>query len=228
LVVASTTKDDRAWLSEIPPSLNWTIAHYRVDKPLSPALSVPSAAGNEAMVYLTYIIDNYNALPDIVFFHHAHLQAWHQKLDSLQELARLRPQYILKAGYASTRCLSGCENIVPLEGAKPGDWARFPKLDRKTHLATLLHAFLEPEKGEEVPSRLAAPCCAQFAVSGERIRMRSLDWWVDLRNWLINTPLQSLNSGRLMEHLWHVWFGMPAELCPSLESCRCHVFGIGD
>ncbi|KAJ4402146.1 hypothetical protein N0V82_010805, partial [Gnomoniopsis sp. IMI 355080] len=119
LVVASTTRDDTTWLSDIPPSLNWTIAHYRVDAPLSPALSVPSTNGNEAMVYLTYIIDHYDALPDVIFFHHSHLQAWHQKLNAIEQLTRLRPSYILKAGYASTRCLSGCENIVKLAGGEP-------------------------------------------------------------------------------------------------------------
>lgn len=225
LVIASTTKDDTAWLSQISPSQNWTIHHYRVDAPLSPELSVPSTNGNEAVVYLTYIIDNYDTLPDITLFHHAHLTAWHQKLTSLDEVRRLRPEYVLKAGYASTRCLSGCENIVPLEGGRPGDWSNFARLDRKTHLVTLLDAFLDPKKGEgegegrmaaaavkPMPTKLAAPCCAQFAVSADRIRGRSRDWWIDLRGWVVNTPLESINSGRLMEHLWHVWFGMPAEL----------------
>lgn len=213
LVVASTTRDDTSWLSQIPPSLNWTIHHYRVDAPISTSLTVPSLKGNEAMVYLTYIIDNYDNLPDVIFFHHAHLTAWHQRLSSLVEVTRLRPEYILKAGYASTRCLSGRENLVTLEGGTPGEWAMFPRLDRKTHLVTLLDAFLEPDKGEtKIPPKIAAPCCAQFAVSKERVRSRSKDWWEALRGWVIDTPLQSINSGRLMEHLWHIWFGMPAEL----------------
>lgn len=213
LVIASTTNDDTAWLSQIPPLLNWTIAHYRVDSPLFPALSVPSAKGNEAMVYLTYIIDHYDTLPDVIFFHHAHLQAWHQTLTSLEELTRLRASYVLKAGYASTRCLSGCENIVKLAGGQPGPFPAFASLDRKTQLVTLLDAFLEEEeKGETMPEKIAAPCCAQFAVSREAVRWREREWWVDLRAWVANTPLQSLNSGRLMEHLWHLWFGMEAEL----------------
>lgn len=212
LVVASTTHDDTAWLAQIPPALNWTVAHYRVDAPLSPALSVPSTNGNEAMVYLTYIIDHYEILPDVIFFHHAHLKAWHQKRTSLEELAHLRPSYVLKAGYASTRCLSGCENIVKLAGGQPGAFPAFASLDRKTQLVTLLDAFLEEEKGETVPPRIAAPCCAQFAVSREAVRRREREWWVDLRAWVANTPLKSMNSGRLMEHLWHLWFGMEAEL----------------
>ncbi|KAL1870760.1 hypothetical protein Daus18300_005080 [Diaporthe australafricana] len=211
LVVASTTKDDTAWLSEIPPSLNWTINHYRVDAPLTPRLSVPLNRGNEAMVYLTYIIDNYAALPDVIFFHHGHPRAWHQKLSSADEVARLRPEYVLKAGFASARCLDGCENVVALHGAEPAPWAAFPKLSRKEHLVTLLDAFLEPARFEAeraVPAQIAAPCCAQFAVSRERVLRRSREWWVKLREWLMDSPLPSMNSGRLMEHLWHVFFGM--------------------
>lgn len=213
LVVASTTHEDTTWLSEIPASLNWTINHYRVDAPLSPALSVPSRNGNEAMVYLTYIIDNYDALPDVIFFHHGHERAWHQKLSSADEVASLRAEYVLKAGYASARCLSGCENIVPLEGGEPASsMAELPLLSRKDHLVTVLENFLEPARFPElegaVPSKLAAPCCAQFAVSRERVLRRDREWWVKLREWLIDAPLPSMNSGRLMEHLWHVFFGM--------------------
>lgn len=210
LVIASTTKDDTTWLSQISPSLNWSLHHYRVDAPLSPQLTVPALKGNEAMVYLTYIIDNYDSLPDVVLFHHGHLNAWHQRLSSLVEVTSLRAEYILQAGYASTRCLSGKENIIVLEGGQPGEWEMFPHLDRQTHLVTLLDAFLDPK--EEIPPRIAAPCCAQFAVSREAIRGREREWWMALRGWLLETPLMSINSGRLMEHLWHIWFGMPAEL----------------
>lgn len=215
LVVASTKKDDTAWLSEIPSSLNWTINHYRVDDPLTPALSVPSRNGNEAMVYLTYIIDNYDSLPDVIFFHHGHPRAWHQKLTSAEEVARLRAEYVLKAGYASARCLPGCENVVSLEGGEPAPrMAVLPLMSRRDHLVTLLENFLEPARFPElegtVPKQLAAPCCAQFALSRERVLRREREWWVKLREWLIEAPLPNMNSGRLMEHLWHVWFGVEA------------------
>lgn len=215
LVVASTTRDDTSWLSQIPPSLNWTLYHYCVDKPIAPDfLTVPSTKGNEAMVYLTYIIDHYDDLPQVIFFHHAHLTAWHQRWSSLLEVTRLRAEHILRAGYASARCLSGRENIVTLEGGQPADLLdASPRFNRRTRLVTLLDAFLEPEKGEtDIPSRISAPCCAQFAVSRDAVRRRSNEWWETLREWVLQTPLESAQSGRLMEMLWHIWFGMPAEL----------------
>jgi hypothetical protein len=215
LVVASTPREDTAWLSDISPSLNWTIHHYRLDGPLSPGLSVPPSKVSEAMAYLTYIIDNYDTLPDVIFFRHGDSRPWHQKLSSAEEVSRLRAEYVLKAGYTSVRCLDGCENILSLEGVQPAsDMAVLPLLSRVDHLVTLLEHFLEPARYPDlegsVPKQLAAPCCAQFAVSRERVLRRDKEWWVKLREWLIKAPIPGVNSGPLMEHLWHIFFGVEA------------------
>jgi Protein of unknown function (DUF3431) len=157
------------------------------------------------MVYLTYIIDNYDSLPDIVFFHHDHAQAWHQQFSSTYELAHFNPLSVLKHGYLSPRCLPGCENIIELSGdvAPLDDLKGTP---RHVQIASVLHEFL----GEELPERIAAPCCAQFAVSREAIRGRSLETWKGLREWLVGTGLDSRSSGRVLEYTWHLWFGMEA------------------
>lgn len=208
LVVASTSADDTSWLSFVPH--DWALHKYVVDAPpASPALSVPANKGNEAMVYLSYIITHYDALPDVVFFHHAHHRAWHQELDSAAEVASLRASYVVQQGYASARCLPGCENVVPLADHRV-ELREFRAAGRSVHLTTLLDEFLSAEeKSQAVPEKLAAPCCAQFAVSREAIRRRSREWWLRLRDWLLETPLDSRTSGRLLEHLWHVWFGQP-------------------
>lgn len=211
LVIASTSDlpaDSVAWIGEV--SQDWDVHNYIADAPTAPSLSIPVNKGNEAMVYLTYIIDHYDALPDIVFFHHSHLKAWHQEMDSAAEVALLRPSYVVKKGYASARCLSGCENIIPLADYSV-DPARMHHVGRDVQLTTLLDEFLERDKGERVPKRLAAPCCAQFAASREAIRARSREWWLRLRQWLIDTPLDNLTSGRLLEHTWHKWLGEKAE-----------------
>lgn len=59
-----------------------------------------------------------------------------------------------------------------------------------------------------MPERIAAPCCAQFAVSREAVRRHGLEWWVRLRKWLIETELDNRSSGRVLEYTWHLWFGM--------------------
>ncbi|RDL33835.1 uncharacterized protein BP5553_08203 [Venustampulla echinocandica] len=86
LVVASTTSSNLTWLAPALAKSHWTPKVYVTDSANTP-LTVPVNKGNEAMTYLTYIIDNYDALPDIIFFHHDHSQDWHQLFSSAYELA---------------------------------------------------------------------------------------------------------------------------------------------
>ncbi|KAL8403105.1 hypothetical protein RB594_008387 [Gaeumannomyces avenae] len=222
LVVASTSKDDTSWLASIPRREGggggdggWDVFHYVVDAPLSPGLTVPANKGNEAMVYLTYIVAHYDDLPDVVFFRHGHRRAWHQGgHDAAAQVRGLRAAHVAAVGFASARCLPGCENVMTIPGG-PGravPLARFGAqgASREGMLATLLAEFLG-SGGEEVPRRLAAPCCAQFAASRAAIRARPREWWVRLRDWLLHTPLDSLASGRLMEYTWAIWLGEKAE-----------------
>ncbi|KAI1339839.1 hypothetical protein F5Y15DRAFT_415759 [Xylariaceae sp. FL0016] len=212
LVIASTSaKEERnsAWLSDVP--MDWDLYYYSVDNPISPMLAVPDNRGNEAMVYLTYIIDYYHDLPDVVLFHHDHLRAWHQELDSITEVVGLRTQYVVDEGFVSTRCLGNCENVMPVAQKVPPLAGLRKKTPRDEQLSALLNVFLEPGR-EAVPEVIAAPCCAQFAASREAIQGRSRDWWAQLRQWLIETPLPSAQSGRLIEWTWHIWLGQESVL----------------
>lgn len=209
LVVASTSQmvanGDTAWLADVPPP--WQpVFHYVTDAPLSPALAVPVHKGNEAMAYLSYIVDHYDTLADVVVFHHGHRRGWHQEMDSVDEVRRLRVEYVAQRGYASLRCLPGCENIIVLADYAV-EAAQMPRYGRDVQLTTLLDDFLDKDAGERVPVRLASPCCAQFAASRAAIRRRSRAWWTSLRQWVVDTPLRDAESGRLLEHTWHIWLG---------------------
>ncbi|KAF4624714.1 hypothetical protein G7Y89_g13455 [Cudoniella acicularis] len=119
LIIASTTTSNLTWLTSLPSkNLPWKPHIYVTDTTTPPAntFTVPINKGNEAMAYLTYIIDNYRSLPDIMFFHHDHHQAWHQSFSSSFELSHLNPTTVLSQGYVSPRCLPGCENIIELSG----------------------------------------------------------------------------------------------------------------
>ncbi|KAL1900974.1 hypothetical protein Sste5346_002036 [Sporothrix stenoceras] len=229
LVVASSsrmvTNGDTAWLADVPAS--WQpVFHYVTDAPLSPELSVPVHKGNEAMAYLTYIVDHYDDLADVVVFHHGHRRGWHQEMDSVDEVKRLRPEYVAKAGYASLRCLPGCENVIVLANYAV-DQSELHRHPRDVQLTTLLDDFLDKDAGENVPVRLASPCCAQFAASRQAIQRRSRAWWRSLRQWVIDTPVVDQESGRLLEHTWHVWLGNESYHCPQYDACQCHTYGIG-
>lgn len=213
LVVASsiaTSRDAASWLSDVPQ--DWAVYHYVTDSmDGSSSLSVPADKGNEAMAYLTYIIDHYGALPDVVFFRHSHAASWHQNFDSAFEVSRLRAGYVLERGYVSPRCLAGCENVMPVAEARDAvPISEIHLAARDVQLRSLLAEFLDP--AEPIPEKIAAPCCAQFAVSRDAVHARSLEWWEEMRNWLITTSLSSYSSGRLLEWTWHIWFGEDASL----------------
>lgn len=57
---------------------------------------------------------------------------------------------------------------------------------------------------------MGAACCAQFAVSRDRVLERPLSDYEGLRQWVVDTHLSDAHSGRVLEFLWHVVFGMTA------------------
>ena len=59
----------------------------------------------------------------------------------------------------------------------------------------------------DVSRIIANPCCAQFAVSSKQVRERSLAEYNRYYRWLMETPLPDDTSGRVLEYLWHVFFG---------------------
>ena len=66
--------------------------------------------------------------------------------------------------------------------------------------------------GEEgpVPTLVGAACCAQFAVSRDRVLARPLGDYERFREWVVETEKSDAKSGRVLEFLWHVIFGMDA------------------
>ena len=220
-LVVATTQDTfpkaAKWLAKVPAG--WTIHRYATDLDPTAELTkkqrqlglrpVVANKGHEAMAYLTYIVDHYHALPDVVFFHRDKRHARYQDdVPAEEQVANLRSAYVVAKGYASARCVPECENVVELPD-KTVDFDAFRYHGREVHLATLIRTFLHKE--EEMPTKLAAPCCSQFAASREAIHRRPLDWWKRLRQWLVDAPLDSASARKLMEQTWHLWLGEKAE-----------------
>lgn len=61
-----------------------------------------------------------------------------------------------------------------------------------------------------VPAEVGAACCAQFAVSRESVLQRPQSDYQGFRQWVVDTEKNDAKSGRVMEFLWHVIFGMDA------------------
>ncbi|RYC55745.1 hypothetical protein CHU98_g10464 [Xylaria longipes] len=200
LVVASMSKENTTWLHTYLPD-NWRKNVYVVDDPTA-TLTVPENKGHESMVYLTYIIDRYDSLPNNVLFLHASRFAWHNDdpdYDGLPTLRNLRLPYLQEAGYINMRCVwvIGCPaEIRPVvdEGA--------PSTDLKAkHIYKKAFEEILPEL--PMPEIVAVSCCSQFGVTRNTIRRRPKEDYIRYRRWLLETPLPDSLSGRVFEFSWH-------------------------
>ena len=221
LVIPYTSTDNVSWAVALEP--NTRLALYAVDDALG-TLHPPKNKGNEVMVYLTYIIDHYDDLPDITIFMHAHQKAWHNNellgFDSAEMVRRLKSETINRQGYMNMRCAvdPGCpEWLHPHAGED---------LLGKQEQAWLASCWKELFPLDNMPQSLSQPCCAQFAISKPQIVSITLDRFIFYRDWLLRTTLTDYISGRIWEFAWHYVFTGSDTYCPSDHACYCEGFGL--
>lgn len=224
LVMGRLYSEDIGWLDKEIPDIPRKI--YVVDSLNS---GLPANKGHEAMVYLTYIIDHYDSLPDVVMFFHPHQGTWHNNillaLNSAIAIKLLSPAHVVRQGYFNARCHldPGCPNWLHVD--RP--WL-LHDLKHKPEEPYLTSQVFHELHGADVPipRAISQPCCAQFAVSGERIRQRPRADYVRYRDWLLKTDLSDHTSGRLMEYSWQYIFTGNFEFCPSQHRCYCDGYGM--
>lgn len=216
VVMAKLPTDDTSWVHIDLP--DWQAAIYDIDTealhstsaldPLTNStLRTLQNKGMEANAYLAYIVQNYNNLPSTIAFIHPHKDgypiAWHtdnQQHSNVVSLQSLNINFIQSNGYANLRCVNapGCPHeVMPF---------RDPPEEHRTIEAAMPDAWRGLFNNTNVPHVLATPCCAQFAVSSEQVRKRSLDEYKTYYTWLMETPLKDETSGRVFEYLWHILF----------------------
>lgn len=225
-VAGRLTSENTTWLEAyLPTDPTITPFVYVVNDYTAP-LHTPRNKGHEAMVYLTYILDNYDSptLSDINIFMHPHRRAWHNpellNHDATEALKRLSSERVMRHGYMNLRCHwdPGCpDRIHP--GASYRD-------NLKREEIALAGAWAEMFPDDPIPPVVAAPCCAQFAVSRDRIRSIPKAHYARYRDWLLRTQETDWISGRVFEYLWHKIFTGQDTLCPDTRSCYCDGYGI--
>jgi hypothetical protein len=220
MVVTRTKEEDTDWIAEQLP--DWNTAIYVADDPSAP-LHPPKNKGHEVMIYLTYIVDHYDQLPDVAVFMHSHQNAWHNDAlfngDAAQVLRKLNLNRVIREGYMNTRCGygPGCPAWMH-PGAVEED-------ETKQEEIMLARAWGELFPDEPIPSVLAQPCCAQFALSRDRIRSIPRTRFVFWRDWLLSTDLSDYITGRIWEYLWQYIFTGQAVLCVEENVCLCDGYG---
>ena len=175
------------------------------------------------MAYLTYIINNYDILPGIITFLHPHrdgfFSGWHTDTalhSNVDALRDLNLSFVEAQGYVNLRC-----NWNP--GCRDAD--RNNEHVNAEIWADVFEGTSTPQRLVPFPEQVGQACCAQFAVSKEAVRKRPRTDYERMREWLLTTELSDRKSGRVMEFLWQVVFGMDAVFCPDQVKCYCHVYG---
>ncbi|KAJ5575549.1 hypothetical protein N7535_002475 [Penicillium sp. DV-2018c] len=225
LVFAAMKEGNMSWVQEHLP--DWQVNIYRADgKRNDMDLTVPVNKGNEAMVYLTYLIDRYWSLPDIAIFLHGDRYQWHVDnplYDSVISISHLNLDFVQEVGYVNLRCAwsVGCPSEL-----EPARYLR-ERPDDHVHPTAVEYPdrFMELFPRTEVPEVVGTPCCSQFALSKGKIWERRLEDYIRLRRWLMETELEAGISGRIMEYSWHMIFGKPAQYCIDQRECYCRTYG---
>jgi hypothetical protein len=211
LVVARVQADgDSAWLNAL--SDRYHLCIYTADvvgDSTSTELQVPANRGHEAMAYLTFIIDNYDSVPEAgAVFVHGSRFSWHNDEPHYDNLALLSSLNLSAAldflGYHNLRCdwsASTCDQAsAPPQGSlensfrvvlQPYDPRLVSDSALPRSLAILFGASDEvSHAGKEVllgrGDAVRSQCCAQFAVSRDSIRQHSKEEYVALRQWLLD------------------------------------------
>ena len=233
LVVIARSQEVVKWMEDVRS--DWTQYLYIVTEDVNSngTLSVPADRGNEAMRYLSFIIDNYDSLPDIIAFRHGHNGSWHQAFDSAAEINNLNLTTVRSRGYQNFNCETsrwGCEQHIYLadkqEAEKAGNGETDGPLPGRSEPAVDagIYEVWDSWFGIPMPQDVTSACCAQFVVMKAAVHGRPREKYIELRQWLINTTLADYDSGRVFERLWHVVFGMPPVDCESEDDCYCNVY----
>ena len=232
LVVAGRSRETVQWMKDVEP--DWIQYPYILSENDNPnsTLTVPANTGNEAMRYLTFIIDNYDSLPDFIAFRHGHGSAWHQRFDSATEINNLNLTTVRSRGYQNFNCqgIWGCDEHIFLaekqrtENANNSQFSRLLSARSAPEVNAAIYENWDTWFGVPMPEDVTAPCCAQFAVTKEAVYRRTKEKYVEWRQWLLTTSLNGFHSGMVLERLWHVIFGMPDVLCQEDEQCWCSTY----
>lgn len=127
------------------------------------------------MVYLTYIINNYDLLPPHVVFVHGHKNSWHQEGDIVGLVQALQIPALEAVGYVPLRCdwYPSCAAEIRLIDHDSIVWG--PGVNRQETENAIVYVWPIFFPGTALPYTIASQCCAQFAVTNEAIQRRSRD-----------------------------------------------------
>ena len=213
-VVVAQHREDVAWLNDLPAMVQQYV--YQAEN--STAERPVRVNQGETAVYLQFIVEHYDNLPDATAFIHAHQVAPHMP-DKLDILNKLRWDAFEYANLRYTNV------TYDLWGKWTGDWLcpQNPlepppsdeiiwdelRVNQSQLFADVWKELFEGPIGP-MPHYVHSPCCAEFVVSRQRIQARPLSFYQDCLTWLEATSSERYWAGRIFEYVWHIVLGETA------------------
>lgn len=180
---------------------------YDKETPSNP-YNIPVNKGNEASVFLKYIVDNYDTLSDWTFFSHDDEYAWHHNGSLIDRYNEAVVEALSGKLYVNVN-----ENII-LGSIKSHRWYEdiINWYNRYIEPYIPLHSL--PESDWTIGHRGSA----QFLVHKSIIRNLPKKFYEDLYEWIITTEYENAKSGRFLEWTWHIfWYLFPNISPPKSE-----------
>lgn len=208
IFLAPTARIDVSWLNKAKMNISYT--YYKRD-PLcedSPRNIVPNY-GNEASVYIRFILDNYDHyLPDYTAFLHGHETSWHSEL-----MVQILDGFFWgKHPFMNLNFNFGRH--------KDTSW---PNLWHRIYVPDIIPQWWDYLFGDILDKGpTTSYCCAQFVVSKERIREVPKEIWQRWYDWLLAEKVESSRSSRAFEHSWPSIFGEPQN-APAYPEGMCYI-----
>ncbi|KAF5854707.1 hypothetical protein ETB97_000950, partial [Aspergillus alliaceus] len=183
------------------------IVPYSMEPEPEDGLLVPATIqGHEAAAYLSYLVEYYDNLPKYSIFIHASEGQWHNDLfgpSTADTLRNLRFEAVEAQGFVNLRCTSAplCPDAwFPLD-PQPNDFEYRYLYD----LFPSIYAELLNTTETATPRRIGTLCCAQFAVSRERILERPRSDYERILHWVSTTSVtDNYGIGFVLEKIWHI------------------------
>ena len=192
-MVVSRYRENVEWINNFKDISNLRVLVYDHGNSNNP-YNIPKNVGNEATVYLKYIIDHYDNLPEYIYLVHAHYRSWHHKgnlYERLEEAIKENKMFININNkdwkYEDVTRHPWYSKIMVLWKDYIEEYIPYENLINKN--------FVKDHKS-----------CAQFYVNKSRILRYPKIFYENLYNWLLTTKLITYESSRYMEKLWHIFW----------------------
>lgn len=197
-IVLSRYKRDINFIYKIKESIeDVNILVYDKENPKNPN-NVPVNKGNEASVYLKYIIEHYHNLPEFTIYIHDEEYSWHHTGSILDRILQAKDSEHLYY------------NLNHFTWTEPNTiWKNHPEI--YPHFLRWYNQYID----KYIPKRLLPNYpdftygfkgCAQFKIHKSLIKNFPIEFYQDLYDWITTTDLANAFSGRYLEWTWHVFY----------------------